>query len=251
MPHRISNSILDNPQRWALAVFLGALAFIAWVDLRPAIQQWGRAPQQLAELQSAVEKIPGQIVGQVTPLIDRHAERIEEKAQAEIRHGMDGALSAVAELGATADARVQSIQEQADLAINDLMTVTEKQLVGFRADLKPTLDNAAALVKDARDSWDDSYYDVKAMVESATVFTTSGARMADDARAALPKFLTLGEEMGAHFAGIAANVDGVTHDAHTLTSKFTAPKTKKQKAWSVVETVLLTGGRVALAAGVL
>lgn len=69
--------------------------------------------------------------------------------------------------------------------------------------------------------------------------------MADAARAALPKFLALGEEMGKHFTGITSDVHGMTTDAHTLTSKWTAPKTKKQKAWGVIETVLFLGARVA------
>lgn len=228
-------------------IFLLALTCVLLVDVRPAIQHWGRVPQQIDGLTRTVELVPGQIAGQalasVVPLIDKHAGLLrrdlfgEVKAlRSEVFPRVDAALGLVDQVSASAVKIV-------DLRSKEAM----QEVAGLRSDLKPTLDNSAALVKDARESWDDMYWDVKSMVESATVFTTSGARMADDARAALPRFLALGEEMGKHFSGITEDVHGMTTDGHKITSKFTAPKTKKQKAWGVVEAVLFVGVRVAVA----
>lgn len=88
---------------------------------------------------------------------------------------------------------------------------------------------------------------ITAIMGGASVFLGEGAQAARRIDAALPEYLELGQEIARNFGGITSDVHGVTTDLHTFTSKFTAPRTKKQKAWDVIQTVLLLGARAGLA----
>jgi hypothetical protein len=94
-------------------------------------------------------------------------------------------------------------------------------LAGIRTDLQPTLANSAALFKDAQDSWDDSYDDVRSLLDSTEVATTQAAQTLQVIREKTPKF--------------TEDVTGITADFHDATHNLDVkyfhppPRTKKQK----------------------
>ena len=145
----------------------------------------------------------------------------------------------VAGLRADLVAETDAIRATADRRIGDTLARADAALAtveGIRADAKPVIDgaatamadvkpvlvNAAAFEKDAQDSWDDSYWDVKASVESGTVAMNQVAQAAEQMRSAA--------------VTNAANVAGITGDIHTLTTAATKPKSVLGKIWAFVTT---------------
>jgi hypothetical protein len=149
----VSESILDKPLHWAAGIaslaLSGALVFVLLMDVRPAVQQWGRAPQQIADLTTAVELVPGQIAGQVlariVPLVDHHAGLL--------RRDLFGAVAGVRdELFPRVDVALGIVDQSATAAIQilDLRGREALQQVReLRADLQPTLANAASITAHA------------------------------------------------------------------------------------------------------
>lgn len=133
-----------------------------------------------------------------------------------------------------------NVNERAGEAL-DILRDTETDLNGqvdglrsdLSADLKPSLDNTAALVKDAQDSLDDSYFDIKASIESATVTTHSIALASEAIAGAAPS-------VSASAVGIGKSADGIAADAHKATSEFVKPKT----FWQQLQSLLLTFARI-------
>jgi hypothetical protein len=205
--------------RLAWAAVGVALVFVLLADVRPAIQSWARVPQQIADMQTAVELVPGQIVGQVLPI-----------AQAEIQAARVGIL---AEVDKQATGLRGDLLPRVDtaLAIVDGRTKDAlAQVAGVRSDLAPAITNAAALVKDAQDSIDDLYPDLKAAAESATVAITSTAYASQAVRDAAP-------QVAQSVIGIGKSADGIAADIHTATADFVRPKTFWQKFKAFGETV--------------
>ena len=66
---------------------------------------------------------------------------------------------------------------------------------GLRTDLRPTLNAATALTKDAQDTLDALYPDVQAAVDSATVAATQTAQAAESVRQAMPKLLKTAQSL--------------------------------------------------------
>jgi ElaB/YqjD/DUF883 family membrane-anchored ribosome-binding protein len=175
------------------------------------VRAWGQIPQQITELRANVNGV----LSTALPT-----------AQAEIR-------ATRRELLSTVNKQTTSIREDLFKRVDSTLSVLDRrtgdaldQVKAIRSDLKPTLTNAAALVKDAQDSWDDLYPDVKATVESATVATTSVARASESIVAASPKIADSS-------TGIAKNVDGITSDLHTITTDIAKPRSffGKLRVW--------------------
>ena len=106
----------------------------------------------------------------------------------------------------------------------------------LRNDVKPAVDGAVALESDAKDSWDDMYWDVKALVGSATVAARGVAETSEAVGKAAPK-------LAESAVGIGTSTDAIAADVHTATSDFVKPKTfwQRTKAW--LETAGKVGAR--------
>jgi mRNA-degrading endonuclease RelE of RelBE toxin-antitoxin system len=106
----------------------------------------------------------------------------------------------------------------------------------LRNDVKPVADGAVALESDAKDSWDDVYWDVKALVGSATVAARGVAETSEAVGKAAPK-------LAESAVGIGKSTDAIAADVHTATSDFVKPKTfwQRLKAW--LETAGKVGAR--------
>jgi hypothetical protein len=102
--------------------------------------------------------------------------------------------------------------------------------------VKPAIDGAVALESDAKDSWDDMYWDVKALVGSATVAARGVAETSEAVGKAAPK-------LAESAVGIGKSTDAIAADVHTATSDFVKPKTfwQRMKAW--LETAGKVGAR--------
>ena len=144
-----------------------------------------------------------------------------------------------------ADAQFSTIQSESFRQITEFRSMADRRLGDTlaRADTalrtveaKPAIDGAVALESDAKDSWDDVYWDVKALVGSATVAARGVAETSEAVGKAAPK-------LAESAVGIGKSTDAIAADVHTATSDFVKPKTfwQRMKAW--LETAGKVGAR--------
>jgi len=138
---------------------------------------------------------------------------------------------------AKADAQLTALRTEALATIKDSLEVADGRLASIQADLKPVLINAASLTKDAQDSLDDLYPDIRGTVESGAVAVTSVAQAAEAMRDAAPK-------VAASVVSMGKSGDGIASDVHTATTDFVRPKTRWQKFKAVLETAGKIGARL-------
>jgi hypothetical protein len=163
---------------------------------------------------------------------------------ATVQHDLLGTLDArLASSQKTADHRLASMQHMVDARTKQALQMADSrladvtaQVAAVQSDLHPVLANAASVEKDAQDSWDDLYFDVKAGVESATVAATSIAQTSETVRNAAP-------QVAASVQGIAKSADGVAADVKREADAVTAPK----KWWQKILGPVYTIGRLAAA----
>ena len=144
-----------------------------------------------------------------------------------------------------ADAQFSTIQSESFRQITEFRSMADRRLGDTlgRADTalrtveaKPAIDGAVALESDAKDSWDDVYWDVKALVGSATVAARGVAETSEAVGKAAPK-------LAESAVGIGKSTDAIAADVYTATSDFVKPKTfwQRMKAW--LETAGKVGAR--------
>jgi hypothetical protein len=163
------------------------------------------------------------------PLAQQVLYRIDERA-ADVTVRADKQITA---LRGDAMARIDNIESDTNMRLGDTLKRVDAALAtvdGIRQDVKPTLDGAAALEADIKDSWDDLYWDVKASVESGTVTMHSVAVASEAISAAAPKLAASGVEIG-------KSIDGIAGDVKREADEITAPKKWWQKVLGPVYTV--------------
>jgi uncharacterized protein YoxC len=138
-------------------------------------------------------------------------------------------------------AEVKATREEALATVNATMRTLDARAAAIQSDARPVLVNAAALTKDAQDSWDDLYPDMKATVESATVAVTSVAQASEEIRAAAPALAASAVQVGKSAESTSASVAGVALDVKREVDEATRPKKWWQKALGPVYTI----GRIA------
>ena len=122
-------------------------------------------------------------------------------------------FSQVTETRAMLDRRTGDLLALSDRRLGDTLARADSALAevhGLRSDLQPTLTNTAALTADAKDSWDDLYFDVKASVGSVTVAANQFGQASMDFRAAVPGAIKTWQSIGGNVDGITANVNRLT-----------------------------------------
>lgn len=131
-----------------------------------------------------------------------------------------------------ANAQVSALRGQLNQRTGEALSMVDKRTgevtaaaAGIRADLKPALDNAAALVKDAQDSWDENYDDTVSLLDSAEVATTQIAQTMQTINQAAPAQLAAAQKT-------ADAVAGITTDANTMTTAMLKPKSFWGKVWA-------------------
>ena len=144
-----------------------------------------------------------------------------------------GALKRVDTSLSVVDRRAGQALTVADSRAQQALSAIE----GLRADVRPTLAAANGILKDAQDSWDDLYPDVKGSVASATVAVTSAAQASEAIRDAAP-------QVAASVVGIGKSADGITADIHTATSDFVKPKTFWQKVKGALNIMATAGAHL-------
>lgn len=167
------------------------------------------AGERLAALQSSVDGLPEKVLPPVLAVVDARTGE---------------ALRVVKDSVAVADGRLASVQQQVDRTSKDFLLVAD----GVRADVRPVLANSAALIADTQASLDDSYWDGKALLESATVATTQAAQTMEYVRQIAPQFLAASQRTNEQLAGVATDFHSMTTSAD---ERFFHPKprTWKQK----------------------
>lgn len=214
---RVSNSIIEDPRRWAYSVaalaLSAALIVVLWLDVRPAIRAWGNAP---ANLQSEIT----QTRLMVARVIDGDPESgtslgmmpLRDAIQAQLEIHLSALNSRISEL-TSKDGRIDQAITAAGKHLGEVTETAERlrgdvnaELASLNATVAATAAPVQSLVKDGQDSLDDLYWDVKASVESATVATTSVAHAMESVRDASPK-------IAASIVKIGQNSDEATRKA--------------------------------------
>ena len=131
------------------------------------------------------------------------------------------ATQQIADIRDMVDRRLGNTLERVDTAIGTVEAL--------RNDAAPVLSGAVAIEADARDSWDDLYWDLKAFVGSATVAARGVAETSETVGKVAPK-------LADSAVGIGKSADGIAADVHQATTDFVKPKTIGQKFRSWLET---------------
>jgi len=180
--------------------------------------------QLLAEVAATRKDLTAQIEGarkETLGVVDRQLTAVQLNA-----------LSAIREQGTQLNGQVTAALSIADRRLGDTLARTDAALGtvdALRKDAKPAIDGAVALESDAKDSWDDMYWDVKALVGSATVAARGVAETSEAVGKAAPR-------LADSAIGIGKNADGIAADVHQATTDFVKPKTFGQKFRSWLET---------------
>ena len=140
------------------------------------------------------------------------------KADAQFSTIQSESFRQITEFRSMADRRLGDTLARADTAL--------RTVEALRNDVKPAVDGAVALESDAKDSWDDVYWDVKALVGSATVAARGVAETSEAVGKAAPKLAESAVVIG-------KSTDAIAADVHTATADFVKPKTfwQRLKAW--------------------
>jgi methyl-accepting chemotaxis protein len=131
------------------------------------------------------------------------------------------ALSVVKESLTTADRRIGDSLGRVDRAI----TAVE----GVRTDVQPVLAQATAILKDAQDTADDLYPDVRALVQSSDVAARSVAETMGTVEKAAP-------QVADSVVSISKSADAIAADVRREVDEATRPKKWWQKALGPIYT---------------
>ena len=147
------------------------------------------------------------------------------------------------DLRATVDSQATALQTSTFQQIADIRALVDRRLgdtlarvdtalgtvESLRLDVKPAINGAVAMESDAKDSWDDVFWDVKAFVGAATVAARGIAETSEAVGKAAP-------HLAESAAAIGKSADGIAADVHQATTDFVKPKTLGQKVRSWLET---------------
>jgi chromosome segregation ATPase len=111
------------------------------------------------------------------------------------------------------------------------------ELARIRRDLQPVLHQTAAAVKDAQETLDDLYPDIRAAVESATVTTTAAAHTSEAIAAVAPETTRAASQ-------VVVEAAGVTSDVHTFTTDLVKPQPWWKKLLKTIAGVVGIAGRI-------
>ena len=152
-----------------------------------------------------------------------------EATRRDLRTTVDGQATA---FQASTFQQIADIRSLADRRLGDTLARVDTALgtvESLRLDVKPAITGAAALESDAKDCWDDMYWDVKALVGSATVAARGVAETSEAVGKAAP-------DLAESAAAIGKSANGIAADVHQATTDFVKPKTLGQKLRSWLET---------------
>jgi hypothetical protein len=193
----------------ALLAVLIAAGVYGILFIRAATAVVAAVPGQISDTRAAltaeVQATRRDLMGQVA------AARKDATGQLTALQG--NVFSQVTETRAMLDRRTGDLLALSDRRLGDTLARADSALAevhGLRSDLQPTLTNTAALTADAKDSWDDLYFDVKASVGSVTVAANQFGQASMDFRAAVPGAIKTWQSIGGNVDGITANVNRLT-----------------------------------------
>ena len=218
-------------QRIKLALTCAVLAALAGVAVQAVLllNAATRATTALplgvsAALQATRTALVGELAATRSDLVAQ-----VEAARKDLLARADGQATA---LQANATQQAGEMRGLVDRRLGDTLARVDVALgtiEALRKDTAPAITGAVALESDAKDSWDDMYWDVKALVESATVAARGVAETSEAVGKAASKLTDSA-------VGIGKSADGIAADIHQATTDFVRPKTLGQKFRSWLET---------------
>ena len=138
-----------------------------------------------AEMDATRAAVMGEVIAlhrDTMALVNAQATGTRADLNAQLTGLRTDAMARVDVLGKQADTRLGEALQKADTRLGEATGA----IVGLRKDLQPTLAASADLETDAKDSWDDLYWDIKASVESGTVTMHSMALASEEVARAAP-----------------------------------------------------------------
>lgn len=184
---------------------LSASVFMVATEIAATVQEYGKLPTGLI---AAVDALPAQIVAPLLNVVDKHATRIENKVDGRLA-SIQGDIRALgSQVVTAADTRVGDTLARADAAIGQIREI--------RGDLRPTLENAAAITGNvatitASDNIPGAIRDTRFFLARAARTAGHIEQASDEARLFFPKAVV-------NFQSIGANVDGITGNVKRLTT---------------------------------
>jgi ElaB/YqjD/DUF883 family membrane-anchored ribosome-binding protein len=159
------------------------------------------------------------------------ADGITVKADDQLTALRKDTLAEVREWRTTADRQLTDALGKADARLSDITATLGNTATGIREDLKPVLADADETLQQASGTIAVIRPQALGLIAASKVTAGETAQAARRIDTVLPEYLGLGAKIG-------ANIDGVSTDVHTFTTRFVAPKPWYRRVWSAVVTGL-------------
>jgi len=210
----------------ALLVSLAGVAVQTILLLREATRAARALPVAVSvELRATRTALVGEIAAtrlDLTAQVEAERQDILARADGQATVLQTSAMRQIGDIRDMVDRRLGDTLNRMDVALG-----TAEAL---RQDVAPAIAGAVSLESDARDSWDDVYWDVKASVESVTVAARGVAETSEAVSKAAPALAQSAERIG-------ASADGIAADVRREADEMVKPKKWWQKALGPVYTV--------------
>lgn len=232
---------MSYPHRWAGALFLLVLSFVTIVDVRPAIHSYAAAPgridNRIAQLQTAVETVPGKIVAQVLPVIGDQASLIRKDVFGEIRAirievlGKDGRFVGLQNaVVARVDDSLKIIRDLRTENVGPLLTAATGTVQQFGVTAKTYNDLPASIGQELRPSWLALQPEITCRQLDGTGY---GGCWHSRITGLMGEAVKVGGVFTQHFPSLVTSWDGIQTDVHGWTAKYVMPH--KLTTWGKIK----------------
>lgn len=218
---------------------ISALALLSIATLAGIAAYWAIVlpPRVAQSLESRADQAQRSLDAALGILEQTQTGMLRELRQA--RRMVDSRLAAI-----QADARHELARTNNTLASGvDRIAGSVERVAGIAPPAQELLTASAALAIEAKQSWQDLYWDMKAATESATVAARGVAEASEAVGKAAPAITasvaTIAGEGARVAPKVATNVEGITTDAKKITGRLSSP-------WIVVKKAAIKIGRFLL-----
>ncbi len=192
------------------ALALTAAGWMVATELSATLRATADAERAIVK---AADELPGKVLPSLTQEVDDLGRLIVARTDAQVTSLRVDTVSVVKQSLTAADVKLDAALARYDATLKvvdsrsgEAMAVVAKSATSANG----LIANSSALVKDIQESIDDSYWDAKALLGSATVATTQGAQAAMTFNAQFPAMVATAQKTNDSIAGIAGNVKTVT-----------------------------------------
>jgi hypothetical protein len=228
------------------AIVLTAAAWMVATEASSTLKAWATIPDRVAAVQASLDLLPGKVLPSLTQEVDDLGKFLVTRADSQATALREDVLPRVDKIEADVTRLVTS-------SVNDLAAEVGKangSISTLVADLRPVLENSAALVKDAKSITGQVDYALPDFLNCEwnqdCVFNRyqGAAKAFENAMLKVPAFVATGQKTNEQMAGIAV-------DIHSMTTEIDhryfhpPPMSFGQKVWSGFKNVIFLGASAA------